>query len=329
MQEILVILVLALIFLGPSKLPELASGIGKAIREVRKATADIKNEIQLDDAIRKPLEELREATMLPPEELKRRDEEKKWRAQREKEDAEARAREPAAIEAAPGHEEDYDESHYDGHEGDAHDDGHSALGDGHLAEDYQRDVDSDPNSHAPASHATVSADEARAISDAAAVLPDLTVRDMAPVSPASPLAGAPAPIAPPPTTTTARMPLPRPPTDDRTIAMPLPPPMEGSVIPTLPPPRAGYTPRTTPPSGGVGRAVPPPPPPDAMKPPTGAVARPTGTLFGVASPVVPAAGAPQVPGPPPGKEAVAAEQNPRPTTAPLGVKLPTPPVKKT
>ena len=53
MQEILVILVLALIFLGPKKLPELASGIGKAIREVRKATADIKSEIELDDVIRK------------------------------------------------------------------------------------------------------------------------------------------------------------------------------------------------------------------------------------------------------------------------------------
>src|SRR4030095_7800373 len=92
MSEILVILVLALIILGPKKLPELASGLGKAIREVRKATADIKSEIELDDAIRKPLEELREATMLRPEELKRRDEERKWREQREKEEAEARAR---------------------------------------------------------------------------------------------------------------------------------------------------------------------------------------------------------------------------------------------
>ncbi len=43
------------------------------IREVRKATSDIKNEIELDEAIRKPLEELRDATLLPPEELKRQD----------------------------------------------------------------------------------------------------------------------------------------------------------------------------------------------------------------------------------------------------------------
>ena len=73
MGEITVILLLALIVLGPKKLPELASGLGKIIRDIRKATNDVKNEIQLDDAIRKPFEELRDAVTLPPEELKRRD----------------------------------------------------------------------------------------------------------------------------------------------------------------------------------------------------------------------------------------------------------------
>ena len=73
MGEITVILLLALIFLGPKKLPELASGLGKLIREIRKTTADVKNEIQLDEAIRKPFEELRDAVTLHPEELKRRD----------------------------------------------------------------------------------------------------------------------------------------------------------------------------------------------------------------------------------------------------------------
>src|SRR5262245_27905206 len=91
MSEIVVILVLALVFLGPKKLPELASGIGKMIRELRKATADIKSEIELDETIRKPLEELREATMLPPEELKRRDEEKKLREKWEREEKEREA----------------------------------------------------------------------------------------------------------------------------------------------------------------------------------------------------------------------------------------------
>ena len=73
MGEITVILVLALIFLGPTKLPELASGLGKLIREIRKTTADVKNEIQLDEHIRKPFDELRDAITLHPDELKRRD----------------------------------------------------------------------------------------------------------------------------------------------------------------------------------------------------------------------------------------------------------------
>src|SRR4051812_41526030 len=73
MGEITVILVLLLLFVGPSKLPELASGLGKLIRQVRKATSDVKNEIVLDDSFRKPFEELRDAVTLSPEELKRRD----------------------------------------------------------------------------------------------------------------------------------------------------------------------------------------------------------------------------------------------------------------
>src|SRR6478736_375591 len=73
MGEITVILLLALIFLGPSKLPELAAGLGKLIREIRKATSDVKNEIALDDTFRKPFEELRDAVTLHPDELKRRD----------------------------------------------------------------------------------------------------------------------------------------------------------------------------------------------------------------------------------------------------------------
>ena len=73
MGEITVILLLALIFLGPSKLPDLATGLGRIIRQIRKATADVKNEIILDDTFRKPFEELRDAVTLSPEELKRRD----------------------------------------------------------------------------------------------------------------------------------------------------------------------------------------------------------------------------------------------------------------
>src|SRR5437763_1912059 len=98
MGEIVVILLLALVFLGPKKLPEIASGLGRMIREVRKATADIKNEIELDDAICKPLQELRDAATLHPEELKRQDRERLARQAR-KAEAEAAAEAAAAASA--------------------------------------------------------------------------------------------------------------------------------------------------------------------------------------------------------------------------------------
>jgi sec-independent protein translocase protein TatB len=93
--EITVILVLALIFLGPKKLPDLATGLGKLIREIRKATSDVKNEITLDDSFRKPFEELRDAVTLHPDELKRRDQVKKA-----VEEAKKRAEEAEAAMAA-------------------------------------------------------------------------------------------------------------------------------------------------------------------------------------------------------------------------------------
>jgi sec-independent protein translocase protein TatB len=95
MGEITVILLLALIFLGPTKLPELAAGLGKMIRELRKVTSDVKNEITLDDTFRKPFEELRDAVTLHPEELKRRD-----RIRQELEDVRRRSEELARAAAA-------------------------------------------------------------------------------------------------------------------------------------------------------------------------------------------------------------------------------------
>ncbi len=98
MGEITVILLLALIFLGPSKLPDLAAGLGKLIREIRKATSDVKNEIVLDDSFRKPFEELRDAVTLPPEELKRRDQVRKNLEEARRREEEA-ARAAAAVNA--------------------------------------------------------------------------------------------------------------------------------------------------------------------------------------------------------------------------------------
>ncbi len=45
-QEVLLILLVILIFFGAKKIPELARGLGKGIREFKDATKDIKNDIE-------------------------------------------------------------------------------------------------------------------------------------------------------------------------------------------------------------------------------------------------------------------------------------------
>ncbi len=46
MPELMVILVVALIVLGPSRLPEIARALGKGLAEFRRATADVNDEIR-------------------------------------------------------------------------------------------------------------------------------------------------------------------------------------------------------------------------------------------------------------------------------------------
>ena len=46
MPELLVILGLALIILGPKKLPEIARGLGRAMREFRRTTNDLKEQFE-------------------------------------------------------------------------------------------------------------------------------------------------------------------------------------------------------------------------------------------------------------------------------------------
>ncbi len=57
--EILIILVLALLLLGPARLPEVAKQLGKGLRDFRKATDDLKNqferEMYVDDRPRSPV----------------------------------------------------------------------------------------------------------------------------------------------------------------------------------------------------------------------------------------------------------------------------------
>ncbi len=49
MPELIVILVIALIVIGPSKLPDLARALGKGMAEFRKATQEIKESLDLEE----------------------------------------------------------------------------------------------------------------------------------------------------------------------------------------------------------------------------------------------------------------------------------------
>jgi sec-independent protein translocase protein TatB len=48
MGEVVIILVLALILLGPQKLPDAAKQLGKGLREFRKATEDLKQQFETE-----------------------------------------------------------------------------------------------------------------------------------------------------------------------------------------------------------------------------------------------------------------------------------------
>ncbi|MGH2677011.1 MAG: Sec-independent protein translocase subunit TatA/TatB [Actinomycetota bacterium] len=47
--EILIILVLALIIFGPRRLPEMGRTIGRSLRDLRRATSDIRTEMESDE----------------------------------------------------------------------------------------------------------------------------------------------------------------------------------------------------------------------------------------------------------------------------------------
>jgi len=46
--ELLIILLVVLVFFGSKKIPELAQGLGKGIREFRKATREIEDVVEKD-----------------------------------------------------------------------------------------------------------------------------------------------------------------------------------------------------------------------------------------------------------------------------------------
>jgi len=78
--EMVLILVVALLVLGPTRLPELARGIGKFVREFRRQTSDVRNlverefynidsevrSMELDQGHPKPIERLQAPTTEVP-----------------------------------------------------------------------------------------------------------------------------------------------------------------------------------------------------------------------------------------------------------------------
>jgi sec-independent protein translocase protein TatA len=46
--ELIIVLVIALLVIGPGKLPDVGSALGKSIREFRKAATDVQDSVKLD-----------------------------------------------------------------------------------------------------------------------------------------------------------------------------------------------------------------------------------------------------------------------------------------
>jgi len=58
LPELIIIMVIALIVIGPSKLPDLARALGKGMAEFRKATQEIKDSLDMDEDIQEVKKDL-------------------------------------------------------------------------------------------------------------------------------------------------------------------------------------------------------------------------------------------------------------------------------
>jgi len=65
--ELLIIFLIVLLLFGSKKLPELARGMGKGLREFQKASRDIQNEISRMDYEPKPKRSKPESTISSPQ----------------------------------------------------------------------------------------------------------------------------------------------------------------------------------------------------------------------------------------------------------------------
>ena len=64
--ELIIILVIALLILGPGKLPEVGASLGKTIREFRKASTDIQDSVKIDTSPLPPSQQAPQAPSQAP-----------------------------------------------------------------------------------------------------------------------------------------------------------------------------------------------------------------------------------------------------------------------
>ena len=69
MPEILVILVVALIIIGPKKLPDIAKALGKGLSEFRRATDDVKETLNVDE-IKDEIDDIKDSLVYGKDEEK-------------------------------------------------------------------------------------------------------------------------------------------------------------------------------------------------------------------------------------------------------------------
>ena len=75
MPELIIILVIALIVIGPKKLPDLAKALGKGLSEFKRATTEIKEGLNLDEDFKEAREDLVDAVsgLDKPSDLKKKE----------------------------------------------------------------------------------------------------------------------------------------------------------------------------------------------------------------------------------------------------------------